>query len=412
MKHAVLITVGNELLSGYTVDTNAAYLGRCLLELGMPLMGTLTVPDEEDKIVQALEQVSKDADLILLTGGLGPTEDDLTRHALAQYFDVELVLHPQYVESMQAFFAQRQRTMPERNTIQAQFPAGAQGIDNHHGTAPGIMVRRDHQVWAALPGVPSEMKPMFDEAVVPIVREMAMAQSVVTKRLRCFGVGESFLAERLGQRMARNRNPLINCTVDHGVITLHVVASADQQAEAETLAGEETAALHSELGDWVFGQEEETLAGAVGQLLVQQDATLATAESCTGGWISKLLTDIPGASAFFTQGWITYTNRAKTAQLGVPNQEIEQHGAVSGPVARAMAMGARERAGADYALAVSGIAGPTGSTPDKPVGLVFIAVDTPNGCKVKEYRFARDRSFIRFRTAQTALNDLRRILLF
>jgi nicotinamide-nucleotide amidase len=412
MIQAAIITVGNELLSGFTIDTNAAYLGRQLWSLGIPLATAVTVPDEIDRIVQALERVSADADLVLITGGLGPTDDDLTRHALARFLGVELVLDEKQWDHIQAFFARRHYPMSERNRIQAEFPRGSRSIDNPHGTAPGILAQRAGKTWIAMPGVPSEMKPMFETAVVPLAETLAPAQSVVVKRLRCFGVGESTLAERLGDRMSRDRNPLVNCTVDHGLLTLHIVAQAAAADEAQALARGEADALRRELGDLVYGEDRQTLAGVIGARLTAQGKTLATAESCTGGLIAKMLTDEPGASAFFSQGWVTYSNQAKIDRLGVSARDLDQYGAVSEPVARAMVMGACRRAGTDYGIAVTGVAGPGGGTTEKPVGLVYVATATPQDCQVEHYQFSRDRHFVRFRTAQTALNDFRRRLVF
>lgn len=412
MKQAAIITVGNELLSGFTVDTNAAYLGQQLWSLGVPLVTTVTVPDEINKIVIALERAQADADLILITGGLGPTDDDLTRHALARFLGVELVLDPERLDTLRRFFATRGYPMPERNHIQAQFPAGTRGIDNSHGTAPGIFAQRDGKTLIAMPGVPAEMKPMFQSAVVPLAETLAQTQSVVVKRLQCFGVGESTLAERLGERMSRERNPLINCTVDHGMLTLHIVAQASVGAEAEALAQGEVDSLRRDLGDIVFGEDQQTLPEVIGTLLADRRKMLVTAESCTGGLIAKMLTDVPGASAFYSQGWVTYSNEAKIDQLGVSARELDQHGAVSEPVAQAMVIGACQRSGTEYGIAVTGIAGPGGGTIDKPVGLVYVATATPQGCQVERYEFPRDRQFVRLRTAQTALNDFRRRLVF
>jgi len=412
MMQAAVITVGNELLSGFTVDTNAAYLGQQFWSLGVPLATTVTVPDEIDKIVQALERVSEDADLVLITGGLGPTDDDLTRHALARFLGVDLVLDEKQWDHIQSFFARRNYPMSERNRIQAEFPRGTRSIDNPHGTAPGILAQRAGKTWIAMPGVPSEMKPMFEATVVPLAETLAPTQSVVVKRLRCFGVGESTLAERLGDRMSRDHNPLVNCTVDHGLLTLHIVAQASNEGEAQALACAEVDALRRELGDLVFGDDQQTLAGVIGTTLTVHGKTLVTAESCTGGLIAKMLTDEPGASAFFAQGWVTYSNEAKIDRLGVSAQDLDQYGAVSEPVARAMVRGACQRADTEYGIAVTGVAGPGGGTAEKPVGLVYVATATPQGCEVERYQFSRSRHFIRMRTAQTALNDFRRRLVF
>jgi len=230
---------------------------------------------------------------------------------------------------------------------------------------------------------------------------------VVVRKLRCFGTGESNIAELLGPLMQRGRNPLINCTVEYGVITLHIIATAEDKNKARQMAEKEEKSLRNKLGELVYGTEEQTLAEVVGEKLARQKMTIAVAESCTGGTLAKLLTDIPGASRYFTHGWITYSNTAKTGELGVPADLIQKYGAVSEQVAQAMAQGARTKARTDCAISITGIAGPAGGTEQKSVGLVYIGVDSHNGCDTKRCRFSHDRCYIRLRAAQTALNMLR-----
>jgi nicotinamide-nucleotide amidase len=259
----------------------------------------------------------------------------------------------------------------------------------------------------ALPGVPSEMKQMFEESVLPELRRFAGTQAVVVRKLRCFGTGESNIAELLGPLMQRGRNPLVNCTAKHGVITLTINATAEDKDTACQMAEKDVKSLRNNLGELVYGTEEQTLAEVVGEKLAQQKRTIAVAESCTGGCLAKLLTDTPGASRYFTHGWVTYSNGAKTSELGVGADLIEKYGAVSEQVACAMAQGARKKAGTDFAIGITGIAGPGGATEQKPVGLVYISVDFDDECETKRCLFSRDRAFIRLRAAQTALNMLR-----
>jgi nicotinamide-nucleotide amidase len=259
----------------------------------------------------------------------------------------------------------------------------------------------------ALPGVPSEMEQMFEESVLPELQRLAGGQAVVVRTLRCFGTGESNIAELLGPLMQRGRNPLINCTAKHGVITLTINAIAEDKDTARQMAEKDVKSLRDKLGELVYSTEQQTLAEVVGEKLSQQKKTIAVAESCTGGCLAKLLTDVPGASGYFTYGWITYSNTAKTSELGVGADLIEKYGAVSEQVACAMAQGARKRAATNFALGTTGIAGPTGATEQKPVGLVYISVDSDSGCETKRYIFSHDRDFIRFRAANTALNMLR-----
>jgi len=406
MKKASIISVGNELLSGQTLNTNAGYLSAELLSIGIPVVSSYVIADEIAAIVRAFGLAGNDADVVIATGGLGPTDDDLTRQALAKFLGVELQLQDELLEKVQGFFVSRNRRMPERNKIQAYIPAGAKALENI-GTAPGIMAESEGKLFIALPGVPAEMKWMFEESILPELQRLAGSQAIVVRRLKCFGAGESTIAEMLGDMMQRGRSPLINCTVSNGIITLHIIATAQDIDKAQQMAEKDEELLRSTLGELIYGTDEQSLAEVVGEKLIRQKKTIAVAESCTGGCLAKLLTDIPGASRYFTHGWVTYSNSAKTSELGVPADLIQQYGAVSEQVAQAMARGARKKAGTDFAIATTGIAGPTGGTEQKPVGLVYISVDSEKGCETKCCLFSHDRRFIRFRAAQTALNMLR-----
>ncbi len=407
MRKASIVSIGNELLSGQTVSTNASYLSERLLSISIPVVSAYTVGDDIDSIVQALELASGDADVVLVTGGLGPTDDDLTRQGFANFLGAELQLKTDLLDKIQNFFAKRNLQMSDKNKIQAYIPAGAKPLANPLGTAPGIMAEAKDKLIVALPGVPSEMKRMFAESVFPELQRFAGTQAVVVRKLRCFGTGESNIAELLGPLMQRGRNPLVNCTVEYGVITLHIIATAEDKNKARQMAEKEEKSLRNTLGELVYGTEEQTLAEVVGEKLARQKMTIAVAESCTGGTLAKLLTDIPGASRYFTHGWVTYSNTAKTTELGVPADLIEKYGAVSEQVAQAMARGARKKARTDFAIGITGIAGPAGATEQKPIGLVYISVDSDNGCDTKRCLFSHDRRFIRLRAAQTALNVLR-----
>jgi len=415
MKRASIVSVGNEILSGQTVDTNAAYLSAELLSIGVPVVSSYSVGDEIERIVRGLSLASADADVVLVTGGLGPTDDDLTRQAMAKFLGAELQLQNELLEKIQKFFAARGRQMADTNKIQAYIPAGAKALANI-GTAPGIMAEPCTRCGAgesggklifALPGVPPEMKRMFEESVLPELERFTGEQAVVVKKLKCFGAGESTIAELLGTMMQRGRNPLINCTVSSGIITLHIIATAVDKEKAEQMAEKDEKLLQNMLGELIYGVAEKSLAEVVGEKLTRQGKTIAVAESCTGGLLAKLLTDIPGSSKYFTFGWITYSDQAKVSELGVPDDLIQEYGAVSEQVAQAMAIGARKKAGTDYAVGITGIAGPAGGSEQKPVGLVYIGVDSENGCDTRRCLFYHGRQFIRLRAAQTVLNILR-----
>lgn len=407
MKNASIVSIGNELLAGQTVDTNAGHLSAELLSIGVPVVSFYSVGDEIERIVRALELASADADVVIVTGGLGPTDDDLTRQAFAEFLGVELELQSELLENMREYFARRNYQMAAKNEIQAYLPAGTKALANNRGTAPGIWAESDGKLFFAMPGVPSEMKQMFAESVLPELRQFAGDQAVVVRKLRCFGAGESTIAQQLGTIMHRGRNPLINCTVDSSIITLHIVATAQNAETAERMALKDEESLRNTLGEVVYGSAEQTLGQVVGEKLARQGKTIAVAESCTGGLLAKLLTDTPGASEYFTHGWVTYSNRAKSDELGVPAELIEEHGAVSEQVAEAMARGARKRAGTDFAIGITGIAGPGGGSEQKPSGLVYVSVDSEQGCETKRCLFTHNRRVVRLRAAQTALNMLR-----
>lgn len=406
-RKASIVSIGNELLSGRTVDTNAAYIAGQLRTVGIPVVSVYGVADEEPAIRRKLALASQEADVLLVTGGLGPTDDDLTREAVAAFLGVELVLREDLLGTLRQFFDRRGIEMPERNKLQACVPRGAAAIENPVGTAPGIRAEFDGKLLYAMPGVPGEMRHMLDTFILPELQRVAAGQAIVVKRLRCFGAGESKIAEMIGDAMRRGRNPLVNCTAHLGVITLEIVAMAAESNEAEAMAAREEQSLRAVLGDLVYGAGFQTLAEVVGGQLAQAGKSLAVAESCTGGLLAALITEIPGSSRYFTYGWVTYADRAKNTELQVPLEMIDKQGAVSEQVARAMAQGARRRSGADYAISITGIAGPGGGSELKPVGLVYIAVDSRDGAETSRYVFPSDRSSVRYRAAQTALNMLR-----
>ena len=405
MNNAAIVSIGNELLSGQTVDTNSAYLTGRLMSIGVPTVCGYCVGDDLNLIVEALEHACRHADLVLVTGGLGPTEDDLTRDALARFTHCELVFSEELLAEIQRFFEIRGAKMAHTNRRQAYIPRGGSALPNPMGTAPGIRIAKGDSLIVSMPGVPGEMKNMFENCVLPDLK--GEGPVVVAKKLKCFGAGESSVADKLGDLMRRDRNPLVNCTVHGSVITLHIIATARDKDEADQMIAADNRHLRELLGNLVFGEQDDTLPAVVGQKLSTAGKTIAVAESCTGGLIGKLLTDVPGASAYFTHGWLTYSNLAKSAQLGVDRQLIQQYGAVSEQVSKAMAAGAREKARSDISVAVTGIAGPGGGSSEKPVGLVYITVETPRESITRKRIFHGSRADIRLRTALTALDMVR-----
>ena len=407
MKKASIISVGNELLAGQSLDTNKPYLSAQLLSMGIPVVCGYTVGDDVEMIADAITQAVSHTDIVIITGGLGPTADDLTRQGLAYFMGIELQFKDDLLRQIAAFFNKRNIKMTEINKTQAYLPAGTEALKNRFGTAPGIKAEYQDKLIVALPGPPAEMKPMFLESVADRLRVLAAGQVVIIGKVHCFGTGESVIAQKLDSLMKRQRNPLINCTVSDGIITLHIVAAAKSQQDAEKMIEEDADKISDFLGDLVYGRDGQTLAQVVGSELARRKKTLSLAESCTGGLIAKLITDVPGASEYLTCGWVTYANEAKIIQLGVDRKLIERYGAVSEQVARAMATAARERADTDFAIAVTGIAGPSGETEQKPLGLVYITVESSRRQRFERFVFSVSRNSVRRLAALNALNMLR-----
>ena len=408
MQKVTIISIGNELLSGRILDSNAAYLSSKLLSVGVETVCTYTVGDDVDMIVEMLAQARRHADVVLITGGLGPTDDDITRHAMAAFMGVELEFYEDVYRKMEEFFDRRDLSMAETNRIQAYLPKGARALDNEVGTAAGIMCESEGTVFVSMPGVPAEMKQMFADSVFGMFGDGSMA--IVSRRLHCFGTGESRIAEMVGDMMVRGRNPLVNCTVSGGIITLEVSARARNRKDAEEMADADVKKLCGILGELVFGTDGETMAQAVGKKLIAASKTIAVAESCTGGLLAKLLTDISGASSYFTHGWVTYSNDAKVSELSIDRGLIDDYGAVSEQVAMAMATAARMKSGANIGIGITGIAGPGGGSEQKPVGLVYIGVDIEGQRTGNRYIFGRLRAHVRLRAALTSLNVVRLLL--
>jgi nicotinamide-nucleotide amidase len=428
---AIILSIGDELTLGQTVDTNSAWLAQQLAAIGYKPVGHLTAPDDREAIRQAFEESVGRCDALIVSGGLGPTEDDLTRQALADFLGEPLEMMPAALENVERFFRALRRAMPERNKIQAMLPRGTEMIENTAGTAPGIYCNYrsgDQKTLCEIhimPGVPKEMKIMFERSVRPRLVEgetgtVGGAPVILSKTLHTFGVGESTVAERLGELMRRDRNPSVGTTVSNGYVSLRLNAYYPSRAKAEAQLTETEAACRAALGDLIWGEGDQSLAGVVAEMLRAHPVAgrwapaVCTAESCTGGLVAVYLTDVAGSSEYFRQGWVTYDNEAKVNQLGVSSETLAGHGAVSEPVVREMAQGAARISGAPIALAVSGIAGPTGGTAEKPVGTVCLGVSFPaadSGTELevtaRTFIFHGDREMVRDRSAKMALTMLR-----
>jgi nicotinamide-nucleotide amidase len=403
-----IISIGSELTSGQNLDTNSQWLSRRLAEIGVPVGWHTTVADDLDANVQAFRIASERAALVLISGGLGPTQDDLTREAVAQAAGVGLTFDDTSFAQIQEMFARRKRTMPDRNRVQAMFPVGAEPIANTCGTAPGFWMKIGGALFAAMPGVPSEMYVMFEHSIRPRLLQMGFSGGVLVQRkINCFGAGESAVEEQLLDLTKRGHEPEVGITVSDATISLRILARAATAAAAHAIIEPVERTIRERLAELVFGVEDEDLQDAVAKLLAERRKTLATAESVTGGMVAERLVQVPGISAWFRGGIVAYDNQVKTELLGVPEALIAQQGAVSGPVAEAMAVGARHRLRADIAVSTTGLAGPAGGTPEKPVGHVFVGLAWDGGSSVINYSWAGTRAEVRSRTAKLALNRVR-----
>src|ERR671913_1856960 len=412
IESAEILTIGTEILLGDLVDTNAAWLGGRLASLGVSIYSHTTVGDNAERITAALREAASRADLVITTGGLGPTSDDLTNQCLGEAAGREMVEYPEARRHVDEMFKRFGRTPTQSNYKQALFPEGSELIPNPAGTAMGAILELDGALVATFPGVPGEMKGMFEETLEPLIKERSEG-SILSRTLWFTGIGESALAEKV-QDLLDASNPTVAPLAGQGKVRLRVTTRAAATQEAEEKIAPVAEEILFRLGDYYFGEDNETLESAIGKLLTQRGATLALAESCTGGLLAKRLTDGAGSSAFFTEGLVTYSNEAKERLLGVSHELLAEHGAVSEPVARAMAEGARELAGTDYGLSVTGIAGPDGGTDEKPVGLVFIGISDMEGMVAERLDLSawrRSREAIRERSANRAFDLLRHRLL-
>jgi nicotinamide-nucleotide amidase len=409
---AEVLTIGDELLRGEIVDSNKSFLSERLLSLDIETRFHGSVRDDPPDMIDAFQRAAARSDVVLVSGGLGPTRDDLTAEVLAKAFGRELVLDPQALAGIRAFFASVGREMTENNAKQARFPAGAEVLANPIGTAPGFLVEESGALFFCMPGVPRELMRMMDEQVLPRIAARAGTAAGVVRAalLRTFGMGESTLDAELAD-LARSTDVSLGFRTSFPDNYLRPLARGRSAAEAEARLAELCTAIRQRLGALVYGEGDATLEGVVGALLRERGRTLAVAESCTGGLVAGKLTDVPGASSYFLGGVVAYANAAKVSLLGVPEPLLAAHGAVSEPVARAMAEGVRQRFGADLGLATTGISGPEGGSPEKPVGLVHLALADAAGSHADHFVFPLDRTRHRQLTAQVALDWVRRSLL-
>jgi len=410
---AAVLTIGTELLRGRIVNTNSSWIAPRLTETGIDVVYQATVGDDLAHILETLGCAVEHAALVIMTGGLGPTKDDLARESLSELTGRPLELDPDAVEHLKAFFARRGFSFTGNNVKQASRPEGAELLENTCGTAPGIWLEHEDVTCVAVPGPPSEMRTMMEASVLPRLAERMgeTARHRQIRHLHLCDIGESAAAQGLSDLMDLGANPSVASYASPGEVVLELTARAESEAEALAMLDRTEAVIRERLGAAVYAMGEDNMEAALGLALRGAGKTIATAESCTGGLIASRITDVPGASGYFLEGLVTYSNEAKTTLLGVPEALLAEHGAVSEPVAQAMAEGCLRRAGSDYAIAVTGIAGPAGGSPGKPVGLVWIAVADAEGTQVVSQTWPGTRSQFKARVSQSALNLARKRVL-
>jgi nicotinamide-nucleotide amidase len=401
---AQIMSVGTELLLGQIVDTNAAYLAQYLSALGIDLYWKVTVGDNLARLVEELRRAWERADLIVMTGGVGPTEDDLTRESIAALLGESLHVDPQLAEELRAWFGRRGLTMPERNLKQASLIPSARPLPNPIGTAPGWWVERDGRIIVAMPGVPVEMRKMWEEQVVPRLQARVPGGGVILSRtLKCIGIGESAV-EELVQPLIRSTNPTLATYAKQDGVHLRLTAKAPSRAAAEAMLAEFEPRVRALAGDYIYGVDDQTLGEVVGEHLRARGLTVATMESMTGGLLASQLTDVPGSSAYFRGGVVAYTAEAKVAH-GVDPAVVAAHGTVAAETAAAMATAARRAFGADIGLATTGVAGPD-ELEGQPAGTIYVAIDDRGQVRTEHQLWRTTRLENKRRAALAALNLL------
>lgn len=406
MKTCEIISVGTELLLGDILNTDAQFLSQELAKLGLSVLHQSTVGDNHDRLFELLEQAAKRSDIIILSGGLGPTPDDITKEVACEFFEKELVLHEESLKRMSAYFTAKGLVMPESNKKQAMLPADCVVFENNNGTAPGLGMEKNGTHILLLPGPPRELKPMFFESAVPYLKRFS-DKVIISHNIRTFGIGESAMSETVAD-LLDSSNPTVAPYAKDGEALLRVTAMADNEAEAEKICVPMIEKIKERLSDYIYGIDCSCIEEAVVPMLIEKNLKLATAESCTGGLIGKRITNVSGASKVFDCGIISYSNEIKHRVLGVSKETLKKYGAVSEEVAKQMAIGALRISDADIAVSVTGIAGPTSDGTSKPVGLSYIALADKDNVWVKELNTSRkDRDYNRFVNSSNALNMVR-----
>lgn len=409
--NAKIITIGDEILIGQTVDTNSAWLGEKFLEIGVRVKQITSIQDKREHIIKALDETLKRADVIILTGGLGPTKDDITKYTLAEYFNTELVINKEVLAAIEEYFTKRGREMLQVNIDQAKLPENCRIIRNYNGTASGMWFEKEGKIVISMPGVPYEMKGMMENEVIPSLKERFNLPTIYKKTVLIQGIGESFIADRIQDW----EDDLVKLNIDlaylpsPGLVKVRLMATGnDENIQNINQKAEE---LYNRLQPYAFGYNIDSLQQLIGKMLLEKKATLSTAESCTGGNIARLITSVSGSSNYYLGSIVSYANEVKSNELGVDISIIEKYGAVSQQVVEQMAKGVLQKLNTDYSISTSGIAGPDGGTEEKPVGTVWIAIADKSSVYSKKFTFGDNRERNIILSSLTALNLLRNKIL-
>jgi len=400
-----IISVGTEVLTGDITDTNAPFISKGLISVGADIVLRTTVGDDDKAMESALAAARKRAELVITIGGLGPTYDDFTKYETARVCSKKIVRSKEQEERLKKYFSSAGYTLTENNFRQADIIEDAIVVENDNGTAPGLIVEDDEATFILLPGPPNELKPMFNEKILPYLKSKS-DKKVKETTVKLCGVGESAVEDKLHELMVNTKNPVIAPYAKTGEVHLKLTAEAETEEEAEKLNSEYKKKIYNDFEKFIYGEDEETLASALVKLLDERKMTVSTCESCTGGGIASAITDIPGSSSVFGYGAVTYANEAKEKIAGVSSETLKKHGAVSPETAYEMAEGIRKLSGSDIAVSVTGIAGPGGGSEEKPVGLVYMGISSEKETYTKKLMLKGNRDKIRENTVKKALTEI------
>lgn len=410
--NAEIISVGSEHLLGEIINTDAPYLAKRLAEIGIEVEREITIGDNEKRIASALEEAIRRVKIVITIGGLGPTPDDITKKVIAKVAEEQLVLNEEILSEVEEKFKEERKPMPADNIRQAFLPRDSQALKNRVGIAPGFILETRNRIIVALPGPYNELVPMFEEEAIPYLKaRLKVREAIKSFILRTTGLPESKVAEKLKDIMKKSKNPIVSLLAKENIVDIRLVAKARDEKMAENLNVGVEKKISKRLGNYIFGTGKQTLEEVVGYLLYMRKRTITVAESCTGGLISHRLTNVPGSSNYFMGSIVAYSNRMKRDRLGVKKTTLEKYGAVSEKTAGEMARGVKKITRSDFGLGVTGIAGPTGVTEEKPIGLVYIALTYKDKVETQEFKFRGEREIIKAKAANAALDMVRRHLL-